>query len=407
MLLLPNGCRCSEPKISKTARGWKIYYRFHDTSYTHPHYEEIKAGINHIKNLPDRLAVCKVLMEEEVKKLRSGFNPRTRTFLDETSLHPYTPFVQALGMALDSLDATAHTKEDIRSTVHYVSLAAEALRYDLLPVESIRRKHIKTILNKLADLKPTLDVVVKNKAGAQRKIRKAEWSNNQYNTYRKNLSILFEELMEQEATEVNAAQGIKRKKHAAKKREVLTKEQCLRVDAFAMGYDIHLWKLIHIFYHSGSRTTEIFKVQGKHVNLDKQSVKYLVLKGRNYEWIERPIVDEALPFWQMAMQGCGNDDYVFSVGLVPGPKAIRPEQISRRWRRHIKEKLGIAVDFYALKHLNITVNIEQVFAEIKEAQLLATSITGHKSEKMIAKVYDIHSAKRLNETLKKQSKKFG
>lgn len=407
MIQLPNNCTCSEPKISvhKKTGNWRIFYRFYQPSKK-PFFVEIKAGINQYPPAK-RDAYCKIAIKEILAKLKSGYNPQTKSILSDAAISPNTPIMPALTQCLQLMDFSAHTAEDIRSTLHYLAPAAVQLNYTYLSIADVRRKHIKALLNRVAVIKPTMDVTVKNKDGVLKVLRKAKWSNNTFNSYRKNLSILFEELIELEATEVNPVLGIKKKKHAVQKKVVLTKAECQAVDLFAKQYDIHFWKLIHIFYHSGARRTEIFSVQGKHVSLEKQKVKYLVKKGTDHEWVERPIVDEAVPFWQMAMQHCSREDYVFSVGLVPGAKPIRPEQITRRWRRHIKGKLKIEADWYALKHLNTTANVEQVFAEINAAQMVAMEQTKHKTTSMIAKVYDINADRRAAEALKKRSQKFG
>lgn len=407
MIQLPNNCRCSQPKISikqKTGK-WRIVYRYYQPD-KQPYFVEIDSGINNVA-LSKREKFCKVLIAQELDRLRQGLNPQTKTFVGDFAISPGTPMIQALSECLEMLDCTPHTKEDIRSTLKYITPAAVQLHYNYLQISEVRRKHIKALLNRTAVIKPTMDIIVKNKKGEEIKLGKAKWTNNTFNSYRKNLSILFEELVELEATEVNPVLGIKKKKHAVEKKTVLTKAESQRVDQFARKYDPRFWMLIHIFYHSGARRTELFKVQGKHVDLRNQSVRYMVLKGKQYEWVERPIVDEALPFWRMAMQGCRMEDYLFSVGLAPGEKQIRPEQITRRWERHIKGKLGIEATWYSLKHLNTTNNVEQVFAEMNAAQEVATEITGHKSASMIAKVYDIRSAERAGETLKKSAKKFG
>jgi hypothetical protein len=106
------------------------------------------------------------------------------------------------------------------------------------------------------------------------------------------------------------------------------------------------------------------------------------------------------------MNGCRPTDYVFSRGLKPGALPINPIQITRRWRTHIKKKLGIDCDWYSLKHLNTTNNVDKVLLAIREAQEAAAKLTAHKSTKMIAKVYDIKSAQRLNDELKQNSAGF-
>jgi integrase len=163
---------------------------------------------------------------------------------------------------------------------------------------------------------------------------------------------------------------------------------------------VHLWRFIHIFFHSGSRTTEILRVQGEHVDLKRQKVKYLVLKGQEYQWVERTIKNVALSLWQQAMEGCGPQDYVFSKGLKPGAKPIRAEQISRRWRTHIKKKLGISCDFYSLKHLNT--DQTSALLGLKEASI-------HNSHKStgITMTYAVTEKERIHQKIKEIDNQFG
>jgi integrase len=425
---LYGGCYCSEPSVypenwkEKTASlnvDWYIQYWFYDPTITNdkgkpkPKLRIVK-GMNEYKSLPLRRDAVKTLLAVEMDLLKvQGFNPITKQFMapiDGDTVHqvsPDTSFYEALEQSFQLLECGHDTKLDIKSNLHYIKIASSQLRFQFLAIKDVRQKHIYALLKRLAVIKPTLDIVVTNRKGEKKVVGKGRWTNNTFNAYRKNLSILFEELIQLEATEVNPVHGLKKKKHAPQKKEVLTPDECRRVDEFAMKYDPRFWMLIHIFYHSGARTTEIFRVRGEHVNLQKQVVKYLILKGQNEEWIERPIVDEALPFWQMAMEGCRKKDYVFSVGLAPGEKPISPKQAGRRWNRHINKKLNIATSWYGLKYLNVTENIDTVFAQIREAQQAATEITGHKSSVMVAKIYDIKSAQRMGDAIKKGSKKFG
>jgi len=141
------------------------------------------------------------------------------------------------------------------------------------------------------------------------------------------------------------------------------------------------------------------RVQGEHVSLEKQKVKYLVLKGQQHEWVERTIKDIALPFWQSALHNCGPKDYVFSVGLKPGGRPIRPEQISRRWRIHIKKKLGIHCDFYSLKHLNT----DQTAAAIDLKT--ASAHNSHKSTKTTL-TYAVNEKERVHQNIKEVNNSF-
>ncbi len=164
--------------------------------------------------------------------------------------------------------------------------------------------------------------------------------------------MLFKELMELEAVEFSPIDGISKKKTVRKLRLVLTPEERERVDIHLKNTNHSFWRFTNIFFHSSGRETELMRLQGKHVDIERQRYIALVEKGREYKEVEHTIKDVALPFWKEVMEPCSTEDYVFSVGLEPDAKKIRADQITRRWDRHVKKKLGIKADFYAFKHLN-------------------------------------------------------
>lgn len=423
MLRLFNGCYCTEPTVSPDGwakahasvnRPWFIFYRFYDptvvdsTGKPKPCLRFLK-HMNKFKTLQERRqATREALAELKDMLCRAGWNPITRRFMAPReeithTLAPDTLFFDALQQCLKTLDKGKRCKQDITSNLNYIKIAIDQLRYGYLPIKDVRRRHIKCILSRLARIKPSMDVV----SSKGKNVRKGIWTNNTFNQYRKNLSILFEELMEMEATEVNPVLGIKRKKHAKQIRQVLTPEECQLIDDYTFQFDRHFWLFIHTFYHSGARESEILRVQGKHVNLKKQSVKYLVLKGRDYQWVERPIKDIALPFWQKALEGCAPDDYVFSAGQKPGRTPISPRQLPRKWKRHIKDRLGIDCGMYMLKHLNTTRTVDYLeLMGSAGSQALAARQNGHANEKMVATVYDIKSRARIDERVRQVDNPF-
>ena len=104
------------------------------------------------------------------------------------------------------------------------------------------------------------------------------WTNNTYNVYIKYLSILFSHIPQYRAIDFNPAKDLKKKKVARKMRRILTPEECPRIDEFAKAFDERLWLFVNIFFHSGSMTTEILRVQGEHVDLKLETVRYLVMR---------------------------------------------------------------------------------------------------------------------------------
>lgn len=399
-IILQHGCSCSaisvHPANWKTKKAslnitWYLQYRFYDKENNRSKLCIIKDRINQFKALELRKEYTASLLQNELELLQSGYNPITKNIVEERinvfEIEPTTPLLTALKQAADKIKCVHKTRLDLKNTIKFFEEAAFSLRMHRMPVEKVRRKHIKMILSRCEINK------------------KEKWSNNTFNAYVKNLRILFEELMEYEATDTNPCEGIKRKKVIPQPKTILNKEECKLIDEFVAHYDYRFWRLIHIFFHSGSRTTELFRVQGKHVDLVRQKVKYLILKGKEYEWKQRTIKDIALPLWKDIMKDCKENDYVFSVGLEPGPKPIRPDQVQHRWRRHIQGKkedgkLGIKCSWYSLKHLNTEQTAKLVGLKIAADQ------NAHSSTIITMKHYAIGEKERMHEQAKQVNNKF-
>lgn len=116
-----------------------------------------------------------------------------------------------------------------------------------------------------------------------------------------------------------------------------------------------------IFGYSAGRSSELMKVRKKDVRLEEQEFLVQIQKGRKAVWKTKVITLDAVPFWKEILELAENDDdYLFSVGLVPGEKAISPSQITRRWNRLVKKSskilddagnpVKVTADFYTLKH---------------------------------------------------------
>lgn len=355
MIQLPNGCRCSELKVnpanwdsSKASirKPWIIYYRFYDPAQMDRFPKgklRIIKGMNVFQSLAERQEAVKVLMDVEINELKNlGFNPiaakRSAPIDVPLPISPETPFTEALYMSFSKANYNSHTRSHIRSVLKYVAQAASLLHIDVLSIKEVKPSHLLLVLEQCGRLKSTC-------------------TNNTYNTYIKYLCILFSNILQYRAIEFNPARDLKKKINTKIQRRILTTIECNKID---QEFDTRFWMFIHIFFHSGSRITEILRVRGEHVDLTRQRVKYLILKGQQYEWVERTIKDIAVPLWKMALKGSASADFVFSKGLKPGPKEIRAEQITRRWRTHVKKKLNINRDFYALKHLNSDQTSEQL-----------------------------------------------
>lgn len=399
MILLPFECYCSELKVhpknwqsSKVSmkKDWYVYYRFYDPIFKeNPRYKKGKLvvikGMNLLKTLPERQKETKVLIEQEINKLRDRtYNPitnkSTEQILPQLDIEPSTGFNQALTMAEKRISAADSTKRDLKSVLKFVTNASIQLGYSGLAISTISRKHLKQLLS---------HIDASNGESAHR-----------YNKIRSYLMILFKELIELEAIEVNPLRDLAKRKTIQRFRKLPSIENRKKINEYLKNHEYRFWLFMQIFFHSGARLTEMMMLRMQDINLTNQSFLITIKKGNAFKEVLRPIKNIALPYWIEAIKGADSDDYIFSKKLLPGKSPIRSFQITKRWNRHIKKKLGINEDFYSLKHLNLDETAS--ILDINDASAMAS----HNSTSITSRYYAIGEKQRQNERLKKIENKF-
>ena len=427
MLRLPNNCRCtgtpgilekgtpdqlpvypanwksSKAKVNLT---WYIKYRFYDDNLNQEKQVVIK-GMNDYTTLKEKQDAVEALMEEELYEIKiKGFNKITGLYSevkeDEISVH--TPFLDALNFSFRKLKVETNTRIDIKSTLKYLSMGIIAMGYHRLTLEQITKKHIAFIMEKTGELK-TLDHERRKKAGE--KLRHQPWSNNTFNAYRKNFGILYSYFSDDlEIIDSNIIHSIDREKSKKKIRETMSDEEFIVVNKHLHDTNYTFWRFMVLFYDGSSREIEMLNVRKTDVDLRRQRFKVTVKKGDG-DWEEqwRMISDDVLYLWEEVFHAATNSQYLFSESLCPGNRAIRREQVSRRWKRHVKNKLGITADFYSLKHSHVTAMMDFLLAE-KEAMREVAKKTGHTTTKMLQTVYDVKNAQRRNSIILKTPTRF-
>ena len=414
-ITLPNGCQHTafnvtpknwKTKSASTKAHWSITYRFIDPEYLDQYpngFQVMVKNMNHTTNLSDRQAATADVLGKLEKVLRDGYNPITARFEQKVSagsyiIAPTEPVCTALEAAAARLKVTKDSSDSIDLTIRRFREGAAATGLEREHIGTFGRRHILAVLD------------------ASEK-KKGPWGAASFNKHRTNLSILWSELLEVEAVPANPVRDIKTRKGIKKIRETLTPEERSKINVFLFEHYPTFWRFLHIFFHSSARESEMMRLQGKHINLEKQEVKYLVLKGRQYTEKIQPIKDIAVPFWEMAMAECGPEDYVFAKGLQPGPVPIDAIQISKRWRAHVKGKkqsrstgknastmpkldIEVTADFYSLKHSNL----DELSALMSMAE--AAKAAGHTSTAMVEQHYATGQKKREFEQIRKAGNKF-
>jgi len=375
---LPNNCRYSEPSVHP--KGWKgtsaklvneswyIKYRFYDDNTGKS--KQVLIRENRLSDLSQKQGfVISTLAGIKEALEAKGYNPIEKTWITpftepSKSLNSFTPFIDALNLAYNSLKLSELTMRDISGVIANTKTAVTELGLLHMNIGSITRKHMRAIFDKVGLLKDGTS------------------SNDKFNRHRTYLGILYSELMEFEAIEANVPLAVKpKKKDAKKEKQLLTKSERVKMVKCLEETSPRFLLFIQIFFHSGARLTEMMRVKVKDVNFAKQTITYLVLKGKKYEYKERPMKDIAVGYWSDAIYGGKPNDYVWSIGLLPSAAEPPKYMVKMRWER-LKKKLGLKVGFYSLKHLNTTETKKIIGTK-------GAAIQNAESEEMINRIYDV------------------
>lgn len=392
-------------KKASTKKDWVIAYRFYDPSVKGSALSWKKQvqirGMNDTRDLEVRQQITAALIRQEEELLDVlGFNPITRQYMappDDVmyEISPRTPFVAALRIALDKVDVVHHTRTDMRSVVNNIEKASCVLydnqnmkRYSDLAIGQVSRRHIKALLDYFSRNNP-------------------RWSNNRFNMYKAYISMLFKELLEAEACEVNPARDIAAKKKTRKLRAVLTPAEEQRIDEHLKRNHYTFWRFMRIFYDSQARVTELMALRRDgHVRINQQEFTVTVKKGKETREDIRVISADIIPLWREVWESAAPGQYLFSRGLKPGDKKIRPDQVGRRWEKYVKapvEKGGLSIgkDFYSLKHLSTDKMASSYGLQ------LASSGAGHTNTHTTMTHYAVGEKRRRLQELKKKVVSFG
>ena len=225
---------------------------------------------------------------------------------------------------------------------------------------------------------------------------------NEYNKYLTHLSILLSDLVEKRIIFHNPIRDIRKKKTVKKIRETLEVDELNKIFNILKTDHYTFYRYGMIFFHSGARTAELFRVQKKHVNIEKREYRVTILKGSVSKEVIKVILPNTLKFWTEIIQKCTSDeDYLFTRGLEPSLIATKPYQITKRWKRLVKDKYNVTADFYSMKHLFL----DELDKATSESSMFSKGMASHETD-VTEKVYLIGRNNRKNEALKTINIKF-
>lgn len=432
---LPNNCYCTEIKVTpknwdkataSVNRIWKIHYTFYDP--TQPKGFRVQAkGMNGERVLKNRQLVTKKIIETHLANLMGGYNPFTDQFTPETDfeVNPYTPFIEALWIAIKEIKVSTGHMISMKSHLRGVEKSAIELNIHRMPLKDVTMKYFNRIFSQCYKNNP-------------------RFTGSGQNRCKKTLHRIYKELFKMEAVEFNPLALIERVRAAKRIRVMPTDEERKKISSFLKENYYPFWRAMQLFYHSGAREAEFMRLQAKDVNLKAQEVAYTIEKGVEVrEGVTRPIKNSILKLWKEIMKGAKPDDYLFARGMKPGPKKIREDQFHKYWRRHVKgasfterlkrldklekknpdlknnprhqktrakileeQKQGLKfnIDLYTLKHLNTTEVMDELDKFYNPAKDVA-KMNAH-NEAMVISIYDTKNKGRKDEKIKSVNNKF-
>lgn len=165
MTTLPNNCRAGKftyfPKDWKTVKAnksllWKISYWFYDNAGIRKKVV-IKSKINKLETLKEKQAAMEFYSQDELNELKAGYSPFEKRYVRPANksdqLTPETPFLEALQFAYTKLKCVPEYKLQFKSMLKYLEPAMIAEGINNIPINEIRREHIKRTLDACRETK--------------------------------------------------------------------------------------------------------------------------------------------------------------------------------------------------------------------------------------------------------------
>lgn len=380
MNTLPNGCRVSKMTVfpanwkqkgASVTEKWYCRYRFYDGQ---GNVKQCYLGdVNRLTTAAERKQLMQQLIDQEMAMLMAGFNPIKKDYQKDES-NDFGSWIRSIDKTMGELNLAETTKMDMLFRISKIKEAANRLGFSEMPVNDIKRKHIKLML------------------------KSVDASAYGFNKMRAYLMMIYKELAEMDAVEYNYVKDIGKQKVTRKVRVMLTEKQRQKIDQHLRQNHYTFWRYLHIFFHSGARSTELLALRRKDVDLAGQRFKTLVKKGKEYREVWRTIKDSALPLWKELLNEPG--DIIFSWGLKPGDKPLHFDAITKNWRKYVKLPLEIEADFYSIKHLHTTQVVDMMDEDT------AAMVNAHTSTAMVRGIYDQGKEKRDHERVKGLKNKF-
>jgi integrase len=334
------------PKVCKPADGkWYVFFRYNGKL------KRYKFGINYIKDLKKKEAEANALAKALLQKLKNNWNP------DVPELEFTTPeftLHDALHFALEKKKPNIAPKSysGYSGTVNFVCTAIKELNLKAMPIQDLKRAHIKLILETAS--------------------KKRKWTNKGYNKHLNHLKAILSELIQWDVLEFNPAYKINNLPTEEVEANIpATPKQHAVIKKTLENQHPDFYKFVLTIFHTGMRPAEILKIKINMINLFKQEIilPAEITKTKRKRIV--PINNHLLQHYlEMNLEKQPEDFYLFgshreaakgNIGIhedfIPGPTPIKRDTATKRWHKIVKVDLGFNVNLYSNKHAGANAKI--------------------------------------------------
>lgn len=328
----------TKPKVCKSDKGWYVWFRYNKKLCRY------KKGINRYKNLSERQLEANALCKALLRRLQNGWNP----FIpDIASFQNSMTLPEALMFCLEKKKEKISPKSysGYKGTVKFINTAIVSLQLNYISIHDVKRVHIRHIINKAKSI--------------------YNWSNKARNKNLNYLKAILSELIDWDIIENNPAHKIKDlvvEENNANITATPEEQKIIRNHLECNHFNFFIY-VITIF-HTGIRTWEACNIQIKNINFSTSEITLpaAITKTRKERTVpvNKHLMEHLL---NIGSNHANQEYYLFGsfpynhkhrekkgLDFTPGPNRLKRDTPNRRWKRIVKDGLGINVNLYAMKH---------------------------------------------------------
>ncbi|WP_126244325.1 tyrosine-type recombinase/integrase [Chitinophaga rhizosphaerae] len=258
---------------------------------------------------------------------------------------PATLFPDAIQLAyqIRQKELKKKSRFNYETGLRYAIPAIKAGGMDKLPLEKVKRVHVRMLLEQIGKLR---------QAEYDKEGKGKVWTPNAFNRYKSYISAYFDALLEWEAVEFNPCLKIDDKepidfgihRHA-------TDEELKMLKAELPKYHQELYNLVRFEHVTGMRPNEILQYRYNMTDWLNSEIKLSYLEGKTRIYRVVPVPAFMLKWIRERQGDHPASNYAFGRKLRSGPKSLTANNLSRLWKKYVKDELGLNISLYSFKGL--------------------------------------------------------